>query len=954
MKQFTFSFVLFIALAVHLNGAIPAGYYYLAEGTQQAELKTALNNIVSDGHFLSYGAGEGFTWEGFYHTDRNSLDSTVMDRYSNIVRKQGDYNGVSGMHIEHSFPKSWWGGYVNNAYKDLNHLYPSDGLTNSTKNDLPLGEVELPASLLDNDVSKIGKNVFETTYTGNCFEPADEYKGDFARSYFYIATVYEEFSTLWQSPMMDNNTYPVWKPWALDLLLKWHREDPVSDLERARVEEVYNIQGNRNPFIDYPDLVEYIWGNKTNETYAFPAETEPFLVTPNRWTNINFGVVMQYNIQRKTIDLKGINLTSSLNYTLTNNQPGLSLSFGEITANGNSYERAIFIDYDANIVGQIEDTLQITGGGLAATIAIPIKAIVTADFMTLDATNITATSATLNWMNLPNTNKYTLDVYQGAAQAGDLFFCAYTEGSTGFNKAIAIYNGTGATVDLSKYSLKKQNNGFGLFGTETPLVGTLTNGSVYVVAHLGAGTDIATLADLKLGSSSSDQTTVVSFNGNDAIALYHSGLQIDVIGEIDNPNDWGKDVTLKRKTTITGPTTQFSWDEWENKGTDIFTNLDSHNAIFGTVNYIKKDLDVATSTSFDLTNLNPESEYIYHVKAIGSATTASANCMRFKTSKLEAPLALDASIIFSDSFEAEWEEVPGARYYLLDVYQLTGTGIITSKEEFSNIDSCKTAGWNFGSTGTYTSAAYTGTNAPAISFTASGHTLTTPTYTSPITKLTFMYRYGSGEEAAQGSILAIDANNGTEWINIDSLKNTGETTKNYPTYAFDDAQNFTAFRFIYALRKSGNLSIDDVDITYGHEDTTFLCKNRITDFSIRKISGTEANTDYYYRLRSVAGYNQMYGGISPYSNEIKVTTTDIPNATTVVDVNPIQIFANTLGINMVGLDENTDIAIYNLSGICIYQARKISNVHFIPITQKGIFIIQTKAGNKTNVFKIIK
>ena len=167
MKKIIFSLIFFSALTIHLNGAIPPGYYYLARGKQHTELKTALKDIVSSGTFLSYGSGADFTWQGFYFTDRNAADSTVIDMYSNIVRKQPDFNSVYGMHIEHSFPKSWWGGYVNNAYKDLNHLYPSDGLTNSTKNDFPLGEVEIPASLLDNGVSKVGKNTFGTTYSVN-------------------------------------------------------------------------------------------------------------------------------------------------------------------------------------------------------------------------------------------------------------------------------------------------------------------------------------------------------------------------------------------------------------------------------------------------------------------------------------------------------------------------------------------------------------------------------------------------------------------------------------------------------------------------------------------------------------------------------------------------------------------------------------------------------------------
>jgi hypothetical protein len=132
-------------------------------------------------------------------------------------------------------------------------------------------------------------------------------------------------------------------------------------------------------------------------------------------------------------------------------------------------------------------------------------------------------------------------------------------------------------------------------------------------------------------------------------------------------------------------------------------------------------MTVNATTSFSVSELTPETEYTYRIKAV-EPNVSSANCIRFKTKALEAPLALNASIIYDTSFEAEWEEVPGATNYLLDVYQLAGTGIKTSEEGFSNIDSCKTAGWNFGSTGTYTSASYVGKSSPAISFSATGHT----------------------------------------------------------------------------------------------------------------------------------------------------------------------------------------------------------------------------------------
>ncbi|MDO9634396.1 MAG: endonuclease [Paludibacter sp.] len=66
---------------------------------------------------------------------------------------------------------------------------------------------------------------------------------------------------------MENNSYPVLKPWAIKLLLQWSRQDPVSEKERTRNEKVFLIQGNRNPFIDYPELVEYIWGDEAGEVW---------------------------------------------------------------------------------------------------------------------------------------------------------------------------------------------------------------------------------------------------------------------------------------------------------------------------------------------------------------------------------------------------------------------------------------------------------------------------------------------------------------------------------------------------------------------------------------------------------------------------------------------------------------------------------------------------------------
>jgi endonuclease I len=104
----------------------------------------------------------------------------------------GNGGSVSGMNIEHSVAKSWWGGTNNNAYKDLYHLNPSDATANSARSNYPLGINN--GSKFDNGSIKVGNNTYSTEYSGLCFEPLDEYKGDFARAYMYMFTCYEDLS----------------------------------------------------------------------------------------------------------------------------------------------------------------------------------------------------------------------------------------------------------------------------------------------------------------------------------------------------------------------------------------------------------------------------------------------------------------------------------------------------------------------------------------------------------------------------------------------------------------------------------------------------------------------------------------------------------------------------------------------------------------------------------------
>ena len=263
---------------------MPAGYYDAINGTQDSILKGTLKQCIREHTVIEYGSP---TWEVFYYSDRDS-NGYCMDMYCDDW-KQFTTPGVavSGCNIEHSFAKSWWGGKKSDPYKDCYHLNPSNSQANSARSNYPLGvpvkDVFTSGSLR---IGKIHHEVLNVDFS--VFEPKDEYKGDFARAYFYMATCYGrdlnglypdlppydkkktpgwrlDNASVGSKYAMQNDNYLEFQPWEQAVLIQWHRQDPVSEKEINRADAVSNFQHNRNPFIDYPYLAEYIWGEKAGQ-----------------------------------------------------------------------------------------------------------------------------------------------------------------------------------------------------------------------------------------------------------------------------------------------------------------------------------------------------------------------------------------------------------------------------------------------------------------------------------------------------------------------------------------------------------------------------------------------------------------------------------------------------------------------------------------------------------------
>lgn len=264
MHRLTFTLIVFLGIALSLKSQPPAGYYSSTSGLYGDSLREALHNII-DGHSpMTYDQLHGL----YPYTDARP-DNTVWDMYSDVpggtppyvyhftsADQCGNYSQEGDCYNrEHSFPKSWFGGQVMPMHTDMFHVYPTDGYVNGQRGNLPYGETGSPSWTSMNGSKRGPCSV--GGYNGEVFEPIDEYKGDLARSYFYMAVRYYGEDNGWPGSPMVNGAEPL--PWALSMLLQWHQQDSVSQKEISRNNAVYAYQGNRNPFIDDPYFAERIW-----------------------------------------------------------------------------------------------------------------------------------------------------------------------------------------------------------------------------------------------------------------------------------------------------------------------------------------------------------------------------------------------------------------------------------------------------------------------------------------------------------------------------------------------------------------------------------------------------------------------------------------------------------------------------------------------------------------------
>ena len=291
-RTLLFLFSSVIALAMTAKTVTPAAslpaYYVSIDGKSGKTLFDAVQKVTKIGYSS---LGYDGLWNAYKYTDLHD-NGYVWDMYSDCTWKSINSNHCGSYSTEcdcynreHSIPKSWYGGTTSGPGCDIFHLVPTDGKVNGTRSNYPFGEV---ASADYNkhgnkkgsakSITIVGGNTIAgntgatISASGTVFEPRDEYKGDFARGYmgallrwagekaFNTGEGSKTFTTNYSTGSFGLTKYGV------ALLMKWHRQDPVSQKEIDRNNGIQQTQGNRNPFIDYPYLAEFIWGEKAGQT----------------------------------------------------------------------------------------------------------------------------------------------------------------------------------------------------------------------------------------------------------------------------------------------------------------------------------------------------------------------------------------------------------------------------------------------------------------------------------------------------------------------------------------------------------------------------------------------------------------------------------------------------------------------------------------------------------------
>lgn len=510
-----------------------------------------------------------------YIDNKNNTITGVYGGYEVSWTYGGTGTNPQPINCEHTVPQSYFD-YNEPMKSDIHHLFPTLSNWNSTRSNHPFADIDDNSTtkwMIDN-TSQTGipaSNIDGySEYASSQFEPREEHKGNLARAVFYFYTMYPNEGTV------ITDVAP------LQTLYDWHLADPIDQDEIDRNNDIFTYQGNKNPYIIFPDLVDEAF--EINGSGG-SGSTPDLIISEYIEGSSNNKAIELANLSGGSVDLSDYTLKKQTNGA---GSWGTALALSGTLADGEVYTIA-----HASASSSLTSIADLTTSSTAMTFNgnDPVglfKNDVLIDIVgTFDggsssfAQNVTLVRQ--NSITVPNPtyssnewDQYGQDefTYFGAhgstsGGSGELFISEYIEGSS-YNKAIEIGNLTGGSVDLSDYTLKKQTNGAGSWSTALSLSGTLADGEAYAIAHSSASSSLTSAADLTTGSS------VMSFNGNDPVGLFKNDVLVDIVGTFDGgSSNFAKDITIVRNSTVTAPNTTYTTSEWDQYGQDEFSYFGS-------------------------------------------------------------------------------------------------------------------------------------------------------------------------------------------------------------------------------------------------------------------------------------------------------------------------------------------------------------------------------------------
>lgn len=512
--------LLFLLTSLSILAQAPSYYDDVNLNLTGTDLKNELATKIINTHHtnLSYTPG---VWDALKQTDLDPNDASKVLLIYGYSDTDGNYvtdrsrsknanggNAGSEWNREHVYPKSLGNPNLGTSGPgaDAHHLRPADISFNSQRSSKRFANGSGNAG----DVS------------GGWY-PGDEWKGDVARMMMYM---YLRYGNQCLPTGVGTGSTMASDSNMLSLFIQWNVDDPVSDFEKQRNPILENIQGNRNPFIDNPAFATDIWGGPQAEDLFGNGGGNSDTQAPTAPTNLTAS-----NTTQNSVDL---------NWSSSNDNVGVT---GYDVYRGSTKITTV-------------SSTSYTASGLSASTSYTFS--------------VRAKDAAGNQSSASNSVSVTTQSGGsggGNGSASDVFISEYIEGSSN-NKAIEIANFTGASVNLSSYSLKKAANGGGWSNTIS-LSGQLANGDVYVIAHSSASNTLKNKADRT-------DTSVISFNGNDAVGLFKNNSLIDLIGNPNSSSTFAQDKTLQRKSTVTSPNSNYTTSEWDVLAKDTFSGLGSH------------------------------------------------------------------------------------------------------------------------------------------------------------------------------------------------------------------------------------------------------------------------------------------------------------------------------------------------------------------------------------------